>query len=45
MKNSPSLSWEWWHTPVISALRRLKQEDFEFKASLGYRARSCLRKK
>jgi hypothetical protein len=25
--------------PVISALRRLKQEDCEFKASLGYTVR------
>jgi hypothetical protein len=26
----------WWYTPVIPALRRLEQEDQEFKASLGY---------
>jgi hypothetical protein len=26
----------WWCTPVIPALRRLRQEDHEFKASLGY---------
>jgi hypothetical protein len=25
-----------WHTPAIPALRRLRQEDFEFMASLGY---------
>jgi hypothetical protein len=25
----------WWHTPVISALGRLRQEDREFKASLA----------
>jgi hypothetical protein len=25
-----------WRTPVIPALRRLKQEDFEFQASLDY---------
>jgi hypothetical protein len=29
--------------PVI--LRRRKQEDHKFETSLGYRARSCLRKK
>lgn len=29
----------WWHTPVILALRRLRQEDFGFEANLGYRAR------
>jgi hypothetical protein len=26
----------WWCTPVMLALRRLRQEDHEFKASLGY---------
>jgi hypothetical protein len=25
----------WWCTPVIPALRRLRQEDQEFEASLG----------
>jgi hypothetical protein len=30
----------WWHTPEIAALRRLKQEDGYFEASLGYTARS-----
>jgi hypothetical protein len=33
------------HTPVIPALRRLRQEDLEFKVSLGYAGRHCLRKK
>jgi hypothetical protein len=28
--------------PIISALRRLRQEDHEFKTSLGYTVRPCL---
>jgi hypothetical protein len=31
--------------PVIPACRRLRQEYLEFKASLSYIARSCLKKK
>jgi hypothetical protein len=29
--------------PVIPALRKLRQEDGEFKGSLGYIVRSCLK--
>jgi hypothetical protein len=29
--------------PVISALRRLRQENHQFKASLGYPEKSCLK--
>jgi hypothetical protein len=32
------------HTPVIPAPARLRQEDGDFQASLGYIARSCLKK-
>jgi hypothetical protein len=31
--------------PVIPALCQLRQEEQEFKASLGYIAKSCLKKK
>jgi hypothetical protein len=35
-------------TPIIPALRRLRKEDHEFKASwllVGYTVRPCLKKK
>jgi hypothetical protein len=38
-----NLSLVWWHNPVISALRKLRQEDLNFKASLGYIVRNCLK--
>jgi len=34
---------EWWHRPVILALRKLRQEDHKFKASLSFIARPCLK--
>jgi hypothetical protein len=33
------------YIPVIPALRKLSQEDFKFKASLGYLLKPCLKKK
>jgi hypothetical protein len=34
-----------WLVPVIPALRRMRREDDEFQASLGYIVRPCLKKK
>jgi hypothetical protein len=33
----------WWHAPVIPALRRPRQKNYKFQASLGYTARPCLK--
>jgi hypothetical protein len=30
--------------PVIPVLRRMRQEDYEFKASMDYNKRPCLKK-
>jgi hypothetical protein len=38
-------SWVWWCMPIIPALGRRKQEDQEFKSSLGYIARLSFKKK
>jgi hypothetical protein len=35
----------WWHRLVHPALRRLKEEDCEFQASLSYIVRLCLENK
>jgi hypothetical protein len=35
----------WWHTPVILALRRPRPEDQEFKDSLRYIVRPCIKEK
>jgi hypothetical protein len=35
----------WWYTSAIPALGRLRQEDHEFKASLGFTVRSFLKTK
>jgi hypothetical protein len=33
----------WWYIPVIPALRRLRQKDHNFKASLGQTVKPCLK--
>jgi hypothetical protein len=34
----------WWYISVILALGRMRQENGEFKDSLGYITRPCLKK-
>jgi single-stranded DNA-specific DHH superfamily exonuclease len=34
-----------WHIPIIPALGRLRQENFEFEVSLSYVERFCLKNK
>jgi hypothetical protein len=34
----------WCHTPVILEIIRIRQEGTEFKDSLGYTGRPCLKK-
>jgi guanylate kinase len=29
----------WWHTPLTTALKRLRKEDHKFEASLSYTVR------
>jgi hypothetical protein len=35
----------WWHIPVFPAVKRIRQEDCMFKASLGNIARPYIKKK
>lgn len=34
------ISWPWWHTPLLSALRRLRQEDYADRIVLCYTLRN-----
>lgn len=36
-----SVSWVWWHMPIIPVLKRLRQKDHKLETSLGYIVRSC----
>jgi hypothetical protein len=38
------LGWVWSYTPLIAALGRLRQEDTEFMARIGY-MKPCLKRK
>jgi hypothetical protein len=38
-------SQEWWCTPVILVLRKLRQEDIKLEASLGYIVRPYIKNK
>jgi uncharacterized Fe-S cluster-containing MiaB family protein len=44
MRKQYEQSRAWWYMPIIPVLRRLRQVDHKFQASLGYRVRSCLEK-
>jgi hypothetical protein len=35
----------WWHTPVISTLGRLRQDDLEFEANMDYKMALSLKEK
>jgi hypothetical protein len=35
----------WWLTPVVPALKKLRQEDLQFQASLDYNAETIPLKK
>jgi hypothetical protein len=36
--------WAWWYMPAVPALRRVRQVDSEFEASLGCIARPVLKR-
>jgi hypothetical protein len=36
-------SWAWWYRPIVPTIRRLRHEDQEYEASLGYIVNICLK--
>jgi hypothetical protein len=44
-KTKESFNQVWWSTPVIPALRRLRQNYYKLQANLGYIVRICLKTK
>jgi hypothetical protein len=44
-KNIGVECWQvWWRMPIIPALEQLREEDLNFKASLRYVEKPCLKK-
>jgi hypothetical protein len=44
-REQPSQIQLWMFTPIIPAVERQKQEDWEFGARVGYMVKPCLKKK
>jgi hypothetical protein len=44
-EKEPTDAGVWWHTSLIPAIGKLRQEGHNFKANLGYIMRTCLKRK